>query len=67
MELERMETKTYDVVNDVEVMDETNAERFCFDGRMEFILYAKHCKDTGKTLQFFQFFALFATFATKVL
>ena len=43
-----METKTYDVVNDVEVMDETNAERFCFDGRMEFILYAKHCKETGK-------------------
>ena len=43
-----METKTYDVVNDVEVMDETNAERFCFDGRMEFILYAKHCKDKGK-------------------
>ena len=42
-----METKTYDVVNDVEVMDETNAERFCFDGRMEFILYAKHCKDNG--------------------
>lgn len=31
----------------VEIWDDPNADRFCFADQMEFILYAKHCKENG--------------------
>ena len=30
------------------VMDDPKTEKYCFADQIEFILYAKHCKDAGK-------------------
>lgn len=30
------------------VWDDPDADRFCFDSQMEFFIYAKHAKDTGR-------------------
>ena len=32
----------------MEIWDDPDADRFCFADQMEFILYAKHCKETGR-------------------
>lgn len=32
----------------MDIIDDSDADRFCFDGKMEFFIYAKHAKDIGR-------------------
>lgn len=41
-----METLGNDEIS--RVIDNPDADRFCFDGQMEFFIYAKHTKDIGR-------------------
>lgn len=41
-----METLGNDEIS--RVIDNPDADRFCFDGQMEFFIYAKHAKDIGR-------------------
>lgn len=47
--MENMKNATATEMKYKTVMDDPNTEKYCFADQYEFMMYAKHCKDAGRT------------------